>query len=65
MAWLSPLAALLLGVNVFAIWLGIPDAATLPSAVLLGAWFAGASAGLGRLAASATEPARAPEPALS
>jgi hypothetical protein len=49
MAWLSPLTALLLGINVFAIWAGIPDAATLPSAFAISAWLAGASIGLGRL----------------
>ena len=64
MGWLSPLVAALLGVNVFAIWVGIPDAATLPSAFLLGAWIAGASLGLRRTAApgpgtSAVQPAQA------
>ena len=48
MRWLSPLTAGLLGINVFAIWLGIPDAATLPSAFLLAAWLGGASIGLRR-----------------
>lgn len=51
--WMWPLSALtavLLGINVFAIWVGIPDAATLPSAGLLVVWFAGASLGLGRAA---------------
>jgi hypothetical protein len=48
MAWLSPVAALLLGINVFAIWVGIPDAATLPASLLLAAWLAGASIGLRR-----------------
>jgi hypothetical protein len=48
MRWLSPLTALLLAINVFAIWVGIPDAATLPSALLLTAWLAGASIGLRR-----------------
>ena len=54
MRWLSPLTAILLGINVFAIWVGIPDAATLPSALLLSAWLAGASLGLRR--SSAIEP---------
>ena len=51
MAWLSPLTALLLFINVFAIWVGIPDGATLPSAIAIAAWLVGASIGLGRLAA--------------
>lgn len=46
--WFSPLAALLLGVNVWAIWVGIPDAATLPSSLLFAIWLGGASFGLGR-----------------
>lgn len=50
MSWLSVLAGVLLGINVFAIWVGIPDAATLPSAVAISAWIAGASVGLRRLA---------------
>jgi hypothetical protein len=52
MAWLSPVAALLLGINVFAIWVGIPDAATLPASLLLAAWLAGASIGLRRASAA-------------
>lgn len=51
MRWLSPVAALLLGINVVAIWVGIPDAATVPSAILLAAWLAGASFGLRRSSA--------------
>ncbi len=50
LGWLSPLTALLLGINVFAIWVGIPDAATLPSSLLLGVWLAGATLGLRRVA---------------
>lgn len=46
----SMAVAALLAINVFAIWVGIPDTATLPSALLLGVWFAGASIGLGRAA---------------
>jgi len=49
--WMTPLSLLtaaLLAINVTAIWVGIPDAATLPSAGFLGLWFAGASIGLGR-----------------
>jgi hypothetical protein len=62
MRWLSPLTATLLAINVSAIWVGIPDAATLPSAVLLAAWLAGASFGLRRFSAIevgaiATQPA--------
>jgi hypothetical protein len=44
--WFSPLTALLLGINVFAIWVGIPDAATLPSSLLFAIWLGGASFGL-------------------
>ena len=46
--WFSPVTALLLGINVFAIWVGIPDAATLPSALFIGIWLAGGSVGLTR-----------------
>lgn len=53
MSWLSPLAAALLAVNVFAIWLGIPDALTLPSAVAIAAWLGVASIGLKRRADTA------------
>lgn len=49
LGWFAPLAALLLGVNVFAIWVGIPDAATIPSAVGLGIWLGAASFGLVRI----------------
>lgn len=52
--WLSGFSVLtsaLLALNVAAIWVGIPDVATLPSALLLGIWFAAASLGLARLAA--------------
>ena len=54
-AWLprfSLVTSALLAINVSAIWVGIPDAATLPSALFLGIWFGGASLGLYRLAAS-------------
>lgn len=53
----SFVTATLLAINVSAIWVGIPDAATLPSAFLLGVWFAAASLGLHRMA---TAPAPAP-----
>jgi hypothetical protein len=50
--WLSVVTATLLGINVFAIWLGIPDAATLPSAVAVSVWLVAASLSLRRTAAS-------------
>jgi hypothetical protein len=52
MRWLSAVTATLLGINVFAIWLGIPDAATLPSAVAVAVWLVVASLSLRRAAAS-------------
>lgn len=54
MRWLSVVTAALLGVNVFAIWLGIPDTATLPSAVAVAVWLVVASLALRRAAASPT-----------
>ncbi|OGO52434.1 MAG: hypothetical protein A2Z32_05570 [Chloroflexi bacterium RBG_16_69_14] len=48
----SMLTGVLLAINVLAIWIGIPDPATLPSAAALAIWFVGASLGLRRLAAS-------------
>jgi hypothetical protein len=60
MTWLTPLTALLLAINVTAIWVGIPDAATLPSAVLIAVWLAGASVGLGRVAGSRSVPEALP-----
>jgi hypothetical protein len=53
MSWLSPLAAALLAFNVFAIWLGIPDFLTLPSAVAVACWLVVASIGLRRMADAA------------
>jgi len=53
-SWLprfSLVAAALLAINITAIWLGIPDVATLPSAVFLGIWLGAASLGLYRAAA--------------
>ncbi len=41
-------------VNLFAIWVGIPDTATLPANMLFGVWFAATSVGLGRVAARTT-----------
>jgi len=58
----SILTSLLLAINVFAIWVGIPDPATLPSAILLSAWFIGASLGLRRLGV-APQPLPEPSPA--
>lgn len=55
---LSLITGVLLAVNVTAIWVGIPDVATLPSAGLLAAWFVGAAIGLRR-------EARGPAAALS
>jgi hypothetical protein len=52
MRWLSVVTAALLGVNVFAIGLAIPDAATLPSAVAVSAWLVVASLALRRAAAT-------------
>lgn len=57
---LSVLTAVLLGLNVFAIWVGIPDAATLPSAVLFAAWIGAGSVALRRAAG----PARSVAPVL-
>jgi hypothetical protein len=48
---LSFVTSALLAINVSAIWVGIPDVATLPSALFLGIWFGGASLGLARSAA--------------
>ena len=50
--WLPRFSYVLAGVllvNMSAIWIGIPDVATLPGNMLLAVWFAGASVGLGRL----------------
>jgi len=49
LGWLAPLVAALLLLNVFAIWVGIPDSATLPASLGLSVWLAAASVGLGRL----------------
>ena len=58
----SYLAAALQLVAMSAIWLGIPDAATLPGNLLLGIWMGAMSVGLGRLA-SRRSSARVPVPA--
>jgi len=60
----SLVTAALLAVNVTAIWVGIPDAATLPSALFLGIWFAATSLGLARFVVRTVAAADA-APALS
>lgn len=60
---LSFVTATLLAINVTAIWVGIPDPATLLSALFLGIWFAGASLGLARVRAPAAAPAVSPSTA--
>jgi hypothetical protein len=49
----SVLTAILLAVNIGAIWVGIPDPATLPSALFLGIWFGATSLGMYRASAPA------------
>lgn len=49
LTWLSFVAGLAVAVNVSAIWIGIPDPATLPANALFGLWFAGTSLVLWRL----------------
>lgn len=51
LAGLSFVAGIAAAVNVSAIWVGIPDPATLPANVLFAAWFGGTSLVLGRFAA--------------
>lgn len=46
----SMLTGALLAINVLAIWIGIPDPATLPSAVAISVWLVGTSLGLRRIA---------------
>jgi hypothetical protein len=48
----------LLAINISAIWIGIPDAATLPSAIFLGVWMGAASFGLWRAGAVAPHAVR-------
>lgn len=50
----SLVTAALLAINIFAIWIGIPDTATLPSALFLVIWFVSTSYGLSRGATRAT-----------
>jgi hypothetical protein len=58
----SFVTAALLAINISAIWIGIPDVATLPSAVFLAVWFVSASFGLYR---TTTQPAPAVSPAAA
>jgi hypothetical protein len=60
---LSLVTATLLAINISAIWIGIPDPATLVSAVFLGAWLVAASVGLHR--ASSAEPVAVRQPAAA
>lgn len=53
----SVVTSALLAVNVTAIWIGIPDAATLPSSLFLAVWFGATSFGLLRTGAAAAAPA--------
>jgi hypothetical protein len=48
MSLLSGVTATLLGLNVFAIWIGVPDAVTIPSAVAIASWLVVASLSLRR-----------------
>ena len=48
----SLLTSLLLAINISAIWVGIPDGATLPSALFLGVWLGATSLGLYRASAA-------------
>jgi hypothetical protein len=45
---LSLVTSALLAINITAVWIGIPDTATLPSALFLAVWFGAASFGLNR-----------------
>lgn len=53
LSWLSLAGAGVMTVNLLAIWVGIPDQVTLAGNLLFGAWFAGTSTVLGRLAGAA------------
>ena len=50
-------------VNMSAIWVGIPDSLTLVGNLAFGAWFVGASIGLGRVGAGTPAGFRVPQPA--
>jgi hypothetical protein len=52
LAGLSFVAAAAIGINAVAIWIGLPDRATLPANLLFAAWFGGTSLVLGRLGRS-------------
>lgn len=56
LAWLAPLTALLLGLKVFAIWVGFPDQATLPSSILFAVFIGSGAHGLARLGRATTVP---------
>lgn len=60
--WLAPLTALLLGLKVFAIWVGFPDQATLPSSILFAIFIGSGAFGLGRLANAASSTTAVGEP---
>jgi hypothetical protein len=62
LSWLSLVGACVTTVNMLAIWVGIPDPATLVGNLLLGVWFAATSLVLGRLAGAAV-PATSPRAA--
>jgi hypothetical protein len=62
LGWLAPLTALLLALKVFAIWVGFPDQATLPSSILFAIFVASGAFGLGRLARSSTVAVSVPAP---
>jgi hypothetical protein len=55
----SLVTAATLAINVSAIWIGIPDVATLPSALLLSIWFVGTSYGLAHLVPATSPTVRA------
>ena len=61
--WLAPLTALLLALKAFAIWVGFPDQATLPAAILFSVFLASGAWGLGRMARSSAAPVPAAQPA--
>jgi hypothetical protein len=53
---LSFVAGAAVAVNVVAIWIGIPDPATLPANILFAAWLGGSGLVLGRIASGAVVP---------
>lgn len=48
--WLAPLAAAALALQALAMWIGLPDQATLPASILFAVFVASGAVGLGRLA---------------